>query len=74
MLNTILFLTGCSFISVCAFIINLKENRENKPSINTGEEIGFEDYIYIDYWEVRYMEPFIVERVADLQEFKAIQN
>lgn len=48
----------CFSVILTLVWVNYNEQKEKrqKPSL-PGHLIGFEDYVFIDYWEVRYFEP-----------------
>lgn len=55
-----LFLILCiSFVSLVLLWVDYNEKAEKQKEINnlTGDYIGYDDYVYIDWWEVKYWEP-----------------
>lgn len=73
MLNFILFLLVLAFLVIICFIIDKQERKERLPDIYSGELIGLEDYRYINFKEVRLLEPVMSERIVfDLELFTPI--
>lgn len=55
-LGFIIFVCFCVILTLVLVNYNEQKEKRQKPSL-PGHLIGFEDYVFIDYWEVRYFEP-----------------